>query len=342
MRTAKLLPAIMLLLVSITASAQDYNPFKSIGKKGKILTLSKGKYVEVFDYDTIQRIGTVLFNIRTKKIVKLLNAEETYKKFSDNSSSSRWFSPDPMSEKFYSWSPYNFVYNNPIRYTDPDGTTPGDFYDQQGNYLGTDGVKDQKVYVVTNQKEVTAAQQTTKNGQNLDANKMTSEVQLPTENVRGRMGDAVTRANNPSTAAGDTKGGTHEEGGYYGKNANGQEVTIDAKPGTAYVAGNNGVGVNPTQPADQYNSQSAWRSQDKIEGTFHVHPKGDATVQFVQPPSGADLRNSVSRSTTLGATGNSYVLAAGNSTVYVYKNVGGTGQVVATFPLTTFLTVKAK
>ena len=342
MRAAKLLPAIMLLFVSFAAIAQDYNPFKSIGKKGRILTLSKGKYVEVFDYDTIQRIGTVLYNIRTKKVVKLLDPEKTFQKFSDNSSASRWYSPDPMSEKFYSWSPYNFVYDNPIRYNDPDGTTPGDFYDQQGNYLGTDGVKDQKVYVVTNQKEVTAAQQATKNGQNLDANKMTSEVQLPSEHVRGRMGDAVTRAGNPSTEAGDTKGNVHEEGGYYGKNANGKEVAIDAKPGTAYVAGNAGVGVDPTKAGDQYNSQSSYRSQDKIEGTFHVHPKGDASVQFVQSPSGADLRNSVTRSNTIGATGNSYVLAAGNNTVYVYKNVGGSGQVVATFPLNTFLTVTAK
>jgi len=121
MRTAKLLTATLLLFVSLTASAQDYNPFKSIGKKGKILTLSKGKYVEVFDYDTIQRIGTILFNIRTKKVIKLLNAEEINKKFSDNSSSSRWYSPDPLAAKFSQWSPYVFVADNPIRYNDPDG-----------------------------------------------------------------------------------------------------------------------------------------------------------------------------------------------------------------------------
>lgn len=121
MRTAKLLSATLLLLVYLTATAQDYNPFKSIGKKGKILTLSKGKYVEFFDYDTIQRIGTVLINIRTKKVVKLLNAEQTLKKFSDNSSASRWFSPDPLADKFSQWSPYTFCYNNPLLYADPDG-----------------------------------------------------------------------------------------------------------------------------------------------------------------------------------------------------------------------------
>lgn len=123
MKIIKLIFPAILLLTSFVTTAQDYNPFKSIGKKGKILTLSKGKYVEVFDYDTIQRIGTVLFNIRTKKIVKLLDADKTFKKFSDNSSASRWYSPDPMSDKGknISYSPYVYTFNNPINYIDPDG-----------------------------------------------------------------------------------------------------------------------------------------------------------------------------------------------------------------------------
>ncbi len=111
------------LFATLAATAQDYNPFKSIGKKGKILTLSKGKYVEVFDYDTIQSIGTVLYNIRTKKVVKLLDADKTFEKFSDNSSASRWYSPDPLAAKGknISYSPYVYTFNNPINYVDPDG-----------------------------------------------------------------------------------------------------------------------------------------------------------------------------------------------------------------------------
>ena len=220
--------------------------------------------------------------------------------------------------------------------------TPGDFYNQQGNKIGTDGINDQKVYVVTDQKEVTAAQKASAKGHKLDANKMTSEVLLPSQHVRSEMGEAVTASNSPSKKAGDTKGGLHEEGGYYGKNANGQEVVIDANPGAAYVSGNSGVSVSSSQAGDQHTSNAAWRNQDQREGTFHVHPKGDNAVQFVQPPSGADLRNSVTRQTTEGMNGNHYVLGAGNNTVYVYKVVSGVGTVVATFPLNTFLTVKAK
>ena len=59
-----------------------------------------------------------------------------------------WLSVDPMSDKYPSLSPYVYCANNPIKLVDPNGEEVGDFYDLYGNYLGTDGIKDNMVYLV--------------------------------------------------------------------------------------------------------------------------------------------------------------------------------------------------
>ncbi|CAA0176771.1 hypothetical protein NACSLCCMFF_190038 [Tenacibaculum maritimum] len=107
---------------------QAGNPFKKFGYTPKIATLSKGKYLEFHDLDSIVPIGSVMYNVYTQKIVSFRSidslglSEATLKP----EVISRWLSPDPLAEEFTSWSPYNFVYDNPIRYVDPTGLAPED------------------------------------------------------------------------------------------------------------------------------------------------------------------------------------------------------------------------
>ena len=249
----------------------------------------------------------------------------------------RWMNIDPLSETSRRWNPYNYCYNNPMIFVDPDGmkANPGDFYSQEGEKVGSDGKKDGKIYVLTDNNEVNAAKKATEKGLLFSKSDVKSEIELPSSHVRQEMGEAVDNSNNPSVVAGDDTGGMHEEGGYYGTNAKGDEVVIDSKPGNAYKAGDSGAGVNVLEPGVQYDSQKKWRAKDNIDGTYHVHPKGDGKIRFVQEPSGADLRNSKGRFDS-GMKGNHFVLGAGNNTVSIYKN----GKVTATFPLDSFINLK--
>ncbi len=59
-----------------------------------------------------------------------------------------WLSVDPLAHERERLTPYNFVSNNPILRTDPTGALDGDYFDEDGNHLGNDGIDDGKIYKV--------------------------------------------------------------------------------------------------------------------------------------------------------------------------------------------------
>ncbi|OXA67262.1 hypothetical protein B0A61_08630 [Flavobacterium aquatile LMG 4008 = ATCC 11947] len=120
---------------------QAGNPFKQFGYKGKVATLSKGKYLEVHDLDSIVTIGSVRFHVDRKEIVGSVEPDVLSDEYSRpiGDIASRWLSPDPKSEEFADWSPYNMCFDNPMKFVDPDGQAPVDWFkNQQGRVVWFD------------------------------------------------------------------------------------------------------------------------------------------------------------------------------------------------------------
>jgi hypothetical protein len=56
---------------------------------------------------------------------------------------------DPLADAAPGWTPYNAMWNNLILNIDPDGRWAGDYYNSSGQYLGSDGIDDDKVYTAS-------------------------------------------------------------------------------------------------------------------------------------------------------------------------------------------------
>lgn len=125
MKHLKLLIAIVSMSICYTHSKAQ-NPYDAIGKKTTMLTLTKGQYPEYIPYDSIQRIGSIVMNVKQMTVLAFLDRD------SINMApevSYRWWATDPLAHRYVPISPYAFSLNNPIYFVDGDGRV----------VLGTDG-----------------------------------------------------------------------------------------------------------------------------------------------------------------------------------------------------------
>jgi hypothetical protein len=176
---------------------QAGNPFARFGYKAKVATLSKGKYLEFLDLDSIVTIGTVRWHVDKNKIVGRLVLDTLNPDAQPiGDKPGRWMSPDPLSEEFPSWSPYNMCMNNPIKYKDPDGRAPDDWRNSQGQLVydpkANGGKGDYTANASKSDRNIGAALQATEKGRE-QFGKLVNSVQpteIKIENGKSPDGDA--------------------------------------------------------------------------------------------------------------------------------------------------------
>lgn len=121
---------------------QAGNPFKQFGYKARIATLSKGKYLEFHDLDSIVTIGTARWHVKNKQIVgRIIRDTLNPDAQPIGDIPGRWMSPDPLSEETPSWSPYTMCMNNPVRFNDPSGMLAQSVIDDLWNKSGSGETK---------------------------------------------------------------------------------------------------------------------------------------------------------------------------------------------------------
>jgi len=105
-----------------------------VSQNGQVetLTLSDGIYQENHDNDSIVRIGSALFNVRTNQVIGINFSEDTISKELEEEMMGRWLATDPKYFLYPYASPYNFALNKPIIFIDKDGQV---IFDKDGNMV---------------------------------------------------------------------------------------------------------------------------------------------------------------------------------------------------------------
>ncbi|MEZ2339462.1 RHS repeat-associated core domain-containing protein, partial [Mucilaginibacter sp. RCC_168] len=261
----------------------------------------------------------------------------------------RFTSIDPMAEVSRRWSTYAYSYNNPVRFVDKDGMIPGDFLDEKGRKVGSDGKDDGKVYVIKttdknfdsgapsagiskDDKKATEKFIKDNNGNTsaFESNDIAYKNSVEIEGKASTRQGMVDVVNQDNGRGGTSDANNREYGGAV--KSDGSGTVEQAKPGPV---------ADPIKDPNAHIDLPAYETRS----TFHSHPSGTKFISsggsntiggsttsgnFLNAPSnvGGDVGNSGSKI--------NYVFSRGNGTVYIYNNTG----VIATIPQANFVTPK--
>ncbi len=213
-----------------------------------------------------------------------------------------------------------------------------DYYNNYLKYLGSSDQAGNKKYIVTDKKEKKRIKKNHDQNTITSHSKINSAIELPSLAVRQEIGAASDRSETPTKD--DKSGGFHEEGGFFGKDKNNNELAV---PASAGAKSNPGPGKKATLKPFSSVDPKLKKQVKTISGTYHIHPSGtkpkanDPTQSeaFQDGPCGGDIPAQKQLEKAGIIHGNSYVVNGSKHSkkVTIYN---GDGSIVTGIPLKKF------